>query len=297
MRLAAGRPGRYPGGMSTDLPVAVVTGANTGIGLATAHGLAKAGFHVVMAARNEKKGEAAVAEVRAAGGSAEPLSLDLASFASVRAAADRLLEQHPRIHRLVNNAGLVLTERSETEDGHESTFQINHLGHFLLTTRLRPALEAAEGCRIVNLSSDGHRMSRGLDFDDLMYARRSYGGVAVYGDSKLANILFTRGLAKRWADVAIAHAVHPGVVRTGFAGDGDASGWFAAVVKLAGPFMLTPAKGAATSLHVALSDDAAKTNGDYWAKRKRRTPSGPARREEDADRLWTVSETLVGASA
>mgnify|MGYP006277643385 CR=1 FL=1 len=280
--------------------IAVVTGANSGIGLETARGLAEAGHRVVMTARDRRKGEAAVADVKRSTGreAVELLELDLASLASVRRAADRLRERHERIHVLVNNAGLVLGDRRTTEDGFEATFGINHLGHFLWTLRLLPVVKSAgtdaSPGRIVNLASDAHRQSRGLDFDDLMRERRPYRGFPVYCDSKLANVLFTRELAARLeGEPVVAHAVHPGVVGTRFARDGDA-GLVGAFFALFKPLLLTPAKGARTSLHVALSDEAARTSGDYWAKETRRRPARPARDDVAARRLWEISESLVG---
>jgi NAD(P)-dependent dehydrogenase (short-subunit alcohol dehydrogenase family) len=282
--------------------IAVVTGANTGIGLETARGLAKAGFRVVMTARDRDKGTAAVEDVRRSTGSdaVELLELDLASLESVRRASDELSSRHDHIDVLVNNAGLVLGDRRTTEDGFEATLGVNHLGHFLWTLRLLDRVKAAASNggapgRIVNLASDAHRSSKGLDFDDLMRERRPYEGFPAYCDSKLANILFTRELARRLeGEGVVVHAVHPGVVGTRFGRDGDVGGLLAAAIALAKPFLLSPEKGARTSLHVALSDDAARTTGDYWAKSKRSKPTRRARDDDAAARLWKVSEELVG---
>jgi NAD(P)-dependent dehydrogenase (short-subunit alcohol dehydrogenase family) len=283
--------------------IAVVTGANTGIGLETARGLAAAGFRVVMTARDRAKGERAVADVKRSTGrdAVEPLELDLGSLASVRRATDALRARHDRLDVLVNNAGLVLGDRRTTADGFEATFGVNHLGHFLWTRRLldlvKAAGSAASPSRVVNLASDAHRSSEGLDFDDLMRERRPYRGFPAYCDSKLANVLFTRELARRLeGEGVVVHAVHPGVVGTRFGRDGDVGPLLGAALALAKPFLLTPAKGARTSLHVALSDDAAKSTGDYWAKQKRAKPSRAARDDEAAARLWRVSEALVERS-
>ena len=277
--------------------IVVITGANTGIGLETARGLAQQGAAVVLACRNRTKAEAAAADLKASTGSAriELADLDLASLASVRACAQSLLDRFERLDVLINNAGLVLTERQTTVDGFEAQFGINHLGHFLLTHLLRPRLEATPGARVVNLSSMGHALSRGLDFDDLMVERRAYNDMAVYCDSKLANILFTRELARRLQDKdVVAHAVHPGAVASSFAGDGDTRGFFKWMMALSRPFLLSTAKGARTSIHVASSADAGTSTGEYWASRKRRRPSKQARDDAAAARLWTVSEQLVG---
>lgn len=277
--------------------MAVVTGANTGVGLETARGLAERGMTVVMCSRDPERGRAALEDVRAStgSGSVELVRLDLASLESVRAAAAEILERHPRIAILVNNAGAVLSDRRTTADGFEATFGVNHLGHFLFTKLLLPALEAGAPSRIVNVASDAHRMSFGLDFDDLQWERRRYRGLGVYADSKLANILFTRELARRLEGKGVvAHAVHPGVVGSRFGWDGDTRGWFAFGVKLVKPLLLTPAKGARTSLHVATSEEAGRSSGLYWARSRPIKPSRAARSDEAARRLWDASEALVG---
>lgn len=281
--------------------VAVVTGANTGVGLETARGLAREGFSVVMCARDGDKGRAAVEDVRHSTGNARVtlLALDLGSLASVRAAADELHARHDRIDVLVNNAGVIMGERRLTEDGFEATFGVNHLGHFLFTRLvldlLKSAVAAAGEARVVNVSSSVHRQSGGLDFDDLARERRAYVSFGAYADSKLANVLFTRELARRYGgDGILAHAVHPGVVGTRFGGDGDMGTLFGIYYAIAKPFMLSPEKGARTSLHVATSDEARRDNGLYWAK-SRVAKMSPAARDDDAAReLWEVSERLVG---
>ncbi len=277
--------------------VCLVTGANSGIGLETARGLAQRGDRVVVTARDVKRGEAAVREIEASTGSdrVELLELDLARLQSVRDAAHAFGERFDRLDVLVNNAGVMLGQRETTTDGFEMTFGVNHLGPFLFTTLLLPLLERSAAARIVNVASDAHRVSAGLDFDDLMYASRPYRAIKVYGDSKLANILFTLELARRLDGSGIvAHALHPGVVRTRLARDGDAGGWWGVLLTLVGPLLLTAAQGAATSLHLATSDEASTSSGDYWAKGKRRTPKAPARDTDAAARLWSRSEKLVG---
>jgi len=275
---------------------ALVTGANVGIGLETARGLAREGATVVMTARDPVRGQAAVDDVERSTGrnDVELLHLDLASLRSVKDAVDEFRGRHDRLHVLVNNAGLILSERRETEDGFEATFGINHLGHYVLTRLLEDLLRDSAPARIINLSSDAHRQSKGLDFDDLMRAKNGYSGLAAYSDSKLANVLFTRELARRLegSDVVV-HAVHPGVVRTGFAQDGDVHGLASGILKLLRPFFLSPEKGAKTSLHVALSEDAAQTTGEYWARSSRQTPNSPATDDEAARKLWEVSADLA----
>src|SRR5713101_8580040 len=193
---------RYIGPMSDELAgkMVLITGGNTGIGKETAIALAGMGAQVVFTARNPQKGSDALVEIRKRSGSAnvEVMALDLASLASVREFATAFAAAHDRLDVLVNNAGSVLGKRSETEDGYETTFQVNHLGHFLLTRLLQPQLRAGAPARVINVSSDLHKRARhGLDFDDLQ-SEHGYRGVRVYGRSKLANILFTRELARRW---------------------------------------------------------------------------------------------------
>lgn len=280
--------------------VCLVTGANVGIGMETARGLAQLGATVWMCSRDVAKGEAAAAEVRRSAGHerVRVLRLDLASAAGVRRATEEFLGASPRLDVLVNNAGLILSERRLTEDGFEMTFGVNHLGHFLWTTllleRMLATATAARPARIVNLSSDAHRMSRGLPWDDLR-RDRGYASWGVYGDSKLANILFSRALARRLAGRHVtANAVHPGVVATSFAGDGD-TGWFGRwLMPLARPFLLTPAQGAATSLHVATAPETATVSGRYFAKSRESTPTKYALDDAEAERLWAESERMLG---
>lgn len=278
--------------------ICLVTGANTGIGLETARGLAKKGARVWMTARSRAKGEAALKDVRATAPDAEVhlLDLDLASLDSVRRCADAFLAENDRLDVLVNNAGLILDERRTTEDGFESTIGINHLGHFLLTVRLLGALRAAAPSRVVNLSSTAHRMSRGLDFDDLMCERRAYTGMGAYADSKLANILFTRELHRRYHsdDDISAFAVHPGAVGSSFAGDGDVKGPFAWLMKVGRPLLLSPARGARTSLHCATAPGIEGHSGAYFARSRPRRTNAAGRDLDAARRLWEVSAQLVG---
>ena len=274
----------------------VVTGANYGIGKAAATELARRGAHVVMTARDRARGEAARDDVRRASGNAQ-VDLLLGDFAvldQVRALAAELARL-PGIDVLINNAGLMLSVRSETRDGFETTFQVNHLAPFLLTTLLLPKLTAKPGVRIVTVASDAHTRGGALDFDDLQ-SKRSYAPFAVYGRSKLANILFTRELARRLAGTGTtANSLHPGVVATGFAGDGDASGLFAMLLKLARPFMLTPEKGAATMVYLATAPEVATVSGRYFARCREKTPARYAQDDATARRLWDESVRMTGA--
>ncbi len=278
----------------------VITGGNSGVGKATAVALAGAGAHTVVTARSESRGRAAVSDIRRASGSdqVDLVVFDLADLASVRAGATELLERTDHIHVLVNNAGLVLSERRETKDGFEATFGTNHLGPFLLTRLLTDRLVDSAPARVVNVASTAHRTARhGLDFDDLQ-STRQYRGMQAYSRSKLANILFTTELARRLVGSGVtANAVHPGTVASGFARNDDASGFLAFGIKVIKPFILTPEQGARTSVHVATSPEVASVTGKYFVKCRIREPSAAARDRSAAARLWAVSEELVDRPA
>ncbi len=276
----------------------VVTGANSGIGFETATALAGMGARVVVTARNADKGRAAVAAVaQRLGGEAQVqlVVFDLADLSSVRRGAAEILEQAPRLDVLVNNAGLVLSERSETVDGFEATFATNHLGPFLLTNLLLDRIRASSPARIVNVASTAHSAARkGILFDDLQSEKR-YATMRVYGQSKLANILFTQELARRLEGTGVtANSLHPGTVRTGYGADGDARGLLAFGIKISSPFFLSPAEGARTSVYLASDTAVAGVSGEYFVKCKARQPKPWARDQEAARRLWQVSEELVG---
>jgi NAD(P)-dependent dehydrogenase (short-subunit alcohol dehydrogenase family) len=279
----------------------VVTGGNSGIGLETAVALGQMGARVVITARNPTRGEAAVATIAGRIGSAGSVELacfDLADLASVRAGAAEILQRCPRLDVLVNNAGLVLSQRAETVDGYEATFAINHLGPFLLTTLLLPRLIESAPARIVNVASTAHVSARhGMPFVDLQ-STRSYAGMRVYGESKLANILFTLELTRRLEGTGVtANCLHPGTVRTGYGADGDAKGFLALGIKIAKPFFLSPQKGARTSIYLASSPEVAGVSGRYFVKCRPKKPRRPGQDAEGARRLWEVSEELIAAAA
>jgi NAD(P)-dependent dehydrogenase (short-subunit alcohol dehydrogenase family) len=277
----------------------IVTGGNSGIGKEAAAELAAMGATVVVAARNRAKGEAAVAEIkqRASRGRVELADLDLASAASIRAFADGFLASHDRLDVLVNNAGLTLRKRQETADGFEMTFGVNHLGHFLLTSLLRDRLVAGAPSRVVNVASDAHRFARGgLDFDDLMATKR-YRPFLVYARSKLANILFTRELARRLVDTGVtANVLHPGFVASNFAREGD-TGALGNIAMIVGrPFAISSVEGAQTSVFLASSPTVEGVTGQYFVKSSFASAAAAAADDAAAARLWTVSEQLLGLS-
>ncbi len=273
---------------------AVVTGANSGIGLETARGLARAGFHVVLLCRNAERAAAAKADIDASvpGASTEIVLGDLSDMASVRAAAAEIVERLDRLDVLVNNAGLTLRgKRQVTEAGLDVMLAANHLGPFLLTNLLLPLLQASAPARIVNVASDAHRFGR-IHFDDLQ-ATRGYGFLSFprYGETKLMNILFTRALARRLEGSGVTvNAVHPGSVSTNIGAPGR---FVSAATKV---ILRSPEQGARTSLHVATSPAADGVSGAYFASSKRadRKLSKRARDDEVGERLWAVSEGLVG---
>jgi retinol dehydrogenase 12 len=273
----------------------LVTGANTGIGLETAAALAEMGADVVITARDPAKGSAAVTEIRRRHPDAkvDAMELDLSRLDDVRAFAKSFADSHDRLDVLVNNAGLMLGERSETDDGYETTFQVNHLGPFLLTNLLLPLLKASARARIVNVASTAHR-GGGLDFDDLQ-SERGYIGMRVYATSKLCNILFTRELARRLDGTGVtANSLHPGTVRTGFGQDGDTKGFMKIGLALIRPFILSPAGGAKTTVHLASSPDVEGKTGGYYTRSRPSRPTRAAQDDEAARRLWEVSTQLVG---
>lgn len=274
----------------------VITGGNSGIGLETCVALAAAGARVVMACRNPDKAAAAVEDVRRRAGSelVESRPLDLADLTSVAAFADGLRDLD-RIDVLVNNAGLILDERTETAQGVEATFGTNHLGHFHLTRLLLPQLHAAPSARVVVVASAAHLWAvRGVGLADVNRTA-AYRGWLVYGQSKLANILFARSLARRLeGSGVVAHSLHPGSVTTNFGKEGDLGNAFSQqMMKVSEHLLISPEKGARTSVHVASSPDAGTTSGDYWTRSRRRRPAPWGRDDDAAEALWTASERMV----
>ena len=282
--------------MSMKGKVVVVTGSNVGIGLETAVGVAALEATTILACRNRTKAEAAAREVtqRTWNDDVHVVDLDLSDLATVRKAADEVLAGWGRLDVLVNNAGGVWSERRLTAQGFEQTFGVNHLGHFYLTNLLLDRLRGSAPARVVNVTSVGHHAAfRGMRFDDLQSERR-YDSMEAYSRSKLANLLFTRELARRLAGTGVtANAVHPGPVRSGFGMDGDLTGLQGWGMRVVRPFEISARRGAKTSLYVATSPELAGETGLYWARSKPGHMSRQARNDGAAARLWHESERLL----
>lgn len=279
----------------SQAPLAVVTGATSGIGVETALQLAAKGYRVAVHGRDAAKVSAMVARIQAAGGQALPLVADLASLDDVRRAFTTFAASEPVIDVLVNNAGGMNATRQLTRDGFEMTFGVNHLAPFLITHLLRSNLEAAPAARVINVASRAHQRVPGLALNDLQ-AEGAWDGWKQYCHSKLMNVLFTRELARRLAGTrVITHALHPGVVATGFAGqDGGWMGW---VLTFLRPFLTKPTDGAATSVYLATSPEVAGQTGGYFADCKPAKPSPGGQDDVAAAALWAASEKLCGIVA
>jgi NAD(P)-dependent dehydrogenase (short-subunit alcohol dehydrogenase family) len=272
----------------------VVTGASSGIGLVAARELACLGANVVMVCRDGKRGEAALHDVVESSGNrdVELMLADLSSQQEIRRLARRIQAAKRAVHVLLNNAGVVMLKRTLTTDGIETTFAVNHLAYFLLTNLLLEQLAVGAPARIVNVASDAHRL-RGvrLRLDDLQ-SEREYRAMRVYGQSKLANILFTRELARRLEGTGVtANCLHPGMVATNL---GARNGLIArAALLVLKPFSLTPEQGAETSVFLCSSPAVEGVTGKYFAAKQERRPSRAAQDDEAARRLWDVSARLV----
>ncbi len=286
-----------PSNTSMSGKVVIVTGSTDGIGKATARALAAMGATVVIVGRNPDKTTATVEELRAATGNEqiEGMLADFASLAQVRQLADAFKQKRDRLDVLINNAGAVFAKRGETEDGFEQTFGVDHLAPFLLTNLLLDLLKQSAPSRIVNVSSEGHKVS-GMRFDDLQ-AERRYTAMGAYGQAKLANVLFTYELARRLRGTGVTvNALHPGSVASNF-GAGQA-GLLAPVIRFfITRFGITPEEGAQTSVYVASSPDVAGVTGKYWIKSKPVRSSAASYDNEAAERLWQISAEMTGLAA
>ncbi len=297
----------------------IVTGANSGIGWITARQLAAQGAHVVLACRRVDEAKARIAEVMAelADAKLDAMELDLGSLASVHAFADTFLASYDRLDGLINNAGVMNTPKGTTSDGFETQLGINHVGHFALTDRLIDVLKKSAPARIVNVSSCYHDRAMGregaIHLDDLHYQTRKYDGWEAYAQSKLANLLHAKGLAKRLDGTGVtAVSVHPGWVRTNLARNSMPL-WvqnylLRPVLKLAG--MIEPWEGAQSTLFAALDPTVAEHNGAYYSQLgmyrdkasngggwPMESPNPNAHDDALVDRLWEATESMIASAS
>ena len=277
----------------------MITGATAGIGQAAAFALAEMGADLTIVCRNKSKGDATLAEIqrRSPTCTASMLVGDLGVQDDIRRIASEFLATSKPLHVLFNNAGVVQLGRSTTIDGLETTFAVNHLGTFLLTTLLLERLRQSAPARVVCTASDAHQFSGGsLDFEDLQ-SESGYSTFGAYGRSKLCNILFTAELGRRESEAGSqvrAYCFHPGFVGSDFAKN---NGLIARVLMTVGrPFARTSEKGAETGVYLCTSPDVADETGGYYFNMKSHEPSGHAKKAGVAERLWQVSETLTGTT-
>jgi len=269
----------------------IITGGNSGIGKETARKLAAQGMHVVIACRNPERGREALDDIAASTKKprVELIPLDLASFASIRQFAEQIQDRFKHIDILINNAGLLPFGRQLTKEGFEMQFGVNHLGHFLLTDMLLPQLKAAPSARVINVASTMHNFGT-IDFTSFK-GETPYKPMKAYGQSKLANVLFTREFAQRYADTNITtYSLHPGGVGTNIAGRGFIRKW---LYRFLGGFM-TPARGAKTSVYLATQPNIEQYNGGYFNEFQKLKPGAKQSQNMSlAKKLWDVSEHLI----
>jgi NAD(P)-dependent dehydrogenase (short-subunit alcohol dehydrogenase family) len=272
--------------------VCLITGGTNGIGKSTAQALAQMGATVVIVGRNAQKTTQVVEEIRASSGNknVDSLLADLSSKQEIRRSADEFRGKYAQLHVLLNNAGAVFMQRQTSVDGIEMTFALNHLAYFLLTNLLLDTIKASAPARIINVSSDAHANGK-IEFDNLQ-GERGY-GLGAYGNSKLANILFTVELARRLEGTGVTvNALHPGFVATGFARN---NGWLVAtVMRIFTPLLgRSPEKGAETSVYLASSPEVEGVTGKYFFDSKAISPSPKATDMAVAGKLWEVSAEMV----
>ncbi len=273
--------------------VCLVTGANSGLGRVTAEELSRRGATVVMVARVREKGEKAQSEIKKVTGnqSVGLLCADFTSLESVRKLVEEYKKNYDKLHVLINNAGLVSLQRKLTQNGNETTFQVNYLAPFLLTNLLLDELKASKPSRIVNVSSVAH-YSGELDFNDLTM-EKGYGVMRAYSESKLALVLFTRELARRLEGSGVkTYSLHPGAVGTNIWS--RPAGSFGFIMKIPKLFMRTPKKGAETIIYLATEQGIENQSGEYFDDKRMRKSSEDSYDEEKARKLWEMSMKLCG---
>jgi NAD(P)-dependent dehydrogenase (short-subunit alcohol dehydrogenase family) len=279
-----------PTDAAANARVALITGANTGIGRVTARQLAQLGFHVFVACRSVERAKAVLDEVRAAGGGSriELIPLDLADLESVRHCAETFLARSLPLHLLINNAGLA-GARGLTRSGFELAFGVNHLGHFALTQLLIERIRSSAPARIVTVASTAHYKATGIDWDAVRKPTRTRAGLPEYGVSKLCNVLFSAELGRRLAGTGVTtYSLHPGVVGTDI---WRGLPWpLRSLIRLG---MISPEQGAATTLYCSTSASLADETGRYYDKCRPKQPSLPAQDRALAAQLWERSQGWV----
>ena len=289
-------PARVSADVRLEGKTVVITGANTGIGKVTALDMSKRGAKVVILCRDMERAEAAAAEVRdVTKGEVICHRLDLADLASVRECAEQLGNSLDKIDVLINNAGIMACPQMKTKDGFEMQLGTNHIGHFLLTNLLMPQLKkAAPSARIVNVSSMAHKPGR-MNWDDLHYENTPYHRFTAYSQSKLANILFTKELARKGEGSGVtAYALHPGVIATDLGRHMEDMNCFTKMIwRCSSHLIKTPDSGANTTIYCAIEPSLAEHNGKYYSDCREVRPSPQAENMEDAKKLWDLSEQMV----
>ncbi len=273
--------------------VCLITGATNGIGEEAAKELNKMGAEIVFVARNEEKGEQLKAELKEATGKESTMILaNLSSQAEVKSAAEKFLSMEKPLDILLNNAGIMNRERNITEDGLEEVFSVNHLAYFTFTLMLIDKLKSTEGSRVVNVASGAHQFVKEMNFGDLQ-SEKVFKPMQVYGQSKLANILFTKSLANKLADHGVTvNCLHPGFVSTGIGSNNK--GIWNILMSLARPFARKTDKGAETSVYLCSSPEVKDVSGEYFVDCKIEKVSDAAKSSDQAEKLWKISSELTG---
>lgn len=275
-----------------DNKLAIVTGANSGMGMATVEALSDEGAKVIMLCRSEKRGKEALQKLSEKKDRQLELMLcDLGDYDSIRSFVSQVKEKYKKIDVLVNNAGFISLDRQETKEGLERQFGINHIGHFLLTTELISMMD--KGSRIVNVASGAHKTGK-IHFDDINLTK-GYNIIKGYSQSKLANVLFTRELARRLKDKGITvNCCHPGAVATNIGIDRE-TGFGKTITGLLKPFFQTPAEGARTAIFLSTDDSVKDITGEYFYRCKIANSSRRSKDMNLAKKLYEFSEKLVNA--
>ena len=281
--------------MADEKKLVLITGATEGVGKQTAIQLAAKGFSIVMMVRNKTKAERTKAEILKStpGAMVDYIIVDLTSFKQIRTGAKQFNDKYPKLDVLINNAGLMYPDKKITGDGFELCFQTNHLSHFLLTDLVLDKLKLSKQGRIINLSSEGHKMGK---FDpDNFNAEKGYSSIAQYCFTKLCNLYFTYSLADKLKGTNITvNAVHPGVVRSGFGGDSN-KGWLKPIFAVARMFMISNEKGAATSVFLASDPSISNVTGKYFKNCKATATKGNTHDTGNQKILWNYSVEKTGA--